>query len=78
MTDFIDYGEDGTVNTINEPEVEDTIDSILEYVETRFDILDAEDRQADILALAQEFWEWGSAEEGDDLGYLFLNYMGNE
>lgn len=78
MTDFIDYGDDGSVRTINDPTVENSIDSILEYVESRFDILDSENRQEDIVALCQEFFEWGTAEEGDDLGYLFLNYLGDE
>lgn len=78
MSSFIDYGDDGQINTIEEREVEDVINGILEHVEARFEILDIEDRQADIKALAEEFWEWGAAECGDDIGYLFLNYLGNE
>lgn len=69
---MLNYGDDGHVNEVDCDDVEQTINEILEYVEGRFEVLDSEDRQQDILALAQEFWEWGSADSGDEIGYLFL------
>lgn len=69
---MLNYGDDGQIQEVESDEVQETIDSILEYVETRFDALDKEDRQEDIMALAQEFWEWGSADDGDEIGYMFL------
>jgi hypothetical protein len=72
---MLDYGNDGHINEVECDEVQDVIDGILEYVESRFDVLDAEDRQRDILALCEEFKEWGTADEGDEIGYLFLPLM---
>ena len=69
---MLNYGDDGQIQEVESDEVQETIDSILEYVESRFDALDKEDRQEDIMALAQEFWEWGSADDGDEIGYMFL------
>ena len=69
---MLNYGDDGQIREVESDEVQETIDSILEYVESRFDALDKEDRQEDIMALAQEFWEWGSADDGDEIGYMFL------
>lgn len=74
MTDHIDYGDDGSVSYNDDPNVEQVIDDILEYVEGRFDVLDKEDRQDDLIALCQEFLEWGAADQGDDIGYMFLKY----
>ena len=42
---------------------------IITYIESRFDILEAQERLGDILALVEEFREWGDAEEGDEIGY---------
>ena len=61
---MLNYGDDGQIQEVESDEVQETIDSILEYVESRFDALDKEDRQEDIMALAQEFWEWGRAYGG--------------
>jgi len=69
---MLNYGDDGQIREVESDEVQETIDSILEYVESRFDALDKEDRQEDIMSLAQEFWEWGSADDGDEIGYMFL------
>jgi hypothetical protein len=69
---MLNYGDDGQIQEVECDEVQDTIDTILEYVETRFEYLDAQDRQRDILALCQEFHEWGTADDGDEIGYLFL------
>jgi len=69
---MLNYGDDGQIQEVESDQVQETIDSILEYVESRFDALDKEDRQEDIMALAQEFWEWGSADDGDEIGYMFL------
>jgi hypothetical protein len=69
---MLNYGDDGQINEVECDEVQDNIDTILEYVESRFEHLDKQDRQGDIMALAQEFWEWGSADQGDEIGYLFL------
>lgn len=69
---MLNYGDDGNIPQVDCDNVQENIDSILEYVESRFEYLDKQDRQHDIMALAQEFWEWGSAESGDEIGYLFL------
>lgn len=70
MKGIIDYGDDGVVPMIDSEDVGDVVDSILEYVEARFEILDKQDRHADIFALCQEFHEWGTAEDGDELSYF--------
>jgi len=71
MKGIIDYGDDGVVPMMESDEVENVIENILEYVEERFDVLDKKgNRDADILALCQEFMEWGTAEQGDDLSYF--------
>lgn len=70
MIGIQDYGDDGVVPMIESDDVETVVESILEYVEARFDILDKMgDRDGDIMALCQEFMEWGSAEQGDDISY---------
>jgi hypothetical protein len=69
---MLNYGDDGQIQEIDCDDVEKTIDSILEYVESRFESLEAENRQSDMAALAEEFCEWGAAENGDEIGYLFL------
>jgi len=74
MIDCVDYGDDGSVSYQDDPNVEEVIDEILAHVERRFDILDKEGRDEDIIALCQEYMEWGSAETGDDIGYMFLKY----
>jgi hypothetical protein len=46
------------------------VENILEYIEARFDILSKEGgRDGDIMALCQEFYEWGTADQGDELSY---------
>ena len=71
MYGIIDYGDDGVVPQIESDEVETIVENILEYVENRFDILDKKGgRDADIMALCQEFYEWGSAKQGDELSYF--------
>lgn len=72
---MLNYGDDGQIQEVECDDVQETIDTILEYVESRFEHLNAQDRQADIAALAQEFWEWGSADEGDEIGYMFLPHL---
>lgn len=69
MIGIQDYGDDGVVPMIESEEVADVVDAILEYVEARFEILDMQERYHDQMALAQEFWEWGAAEAGDDISY---------
>lgn len=70
MIGIQDYGDDGVVPMIESDDVETVVESILEYVEARFDILDKMgDRDGDIMALCQEFMEWGSAEQGDEVSY---------
>jgi hypothetical protein len=70
MTGIQDYGDDGVVPMIESEEVGPTIESIIDYVEKRFQILDKEGgRDGDIFALVQEFHEWGNADEGDELSY---------
>jgi hypothetical protein len=55
---------------IDSDDVENVVESIIEYVEARFEILDKQDRHADIMALCQEFHEWGTADTGDELSYF--------
>jgi hypothetical protein len=69
MKGIIDYGDDGVIPMINSEEVENVISDILDHVEARFEILDGQDRQADILALCEEFHEWGTAKAGDVVSY---------
>lgn len=70
MIGIQDYGDDGVVPMIESDEVETVVESILEYVEARFDILNKEGgRDADIFALVEEFREWGTADQGDDISY---------
>ena len=70
MIGIQDYGDDGVVPMIESDDVETTVENILEYVEERFDILDKiGGRDADIMALCQEFMEWGTAEQGDEVSY---------
>jgi len=70
MIGIQDYGDDGVVPMIESDDVETVVEDILEYVEARFEILDKMgDRDADIMALCQEFMEWGAAEQGDEVSY---------
>lgn len=70
MIGIQDYGDDGVVPMIESDDVETIVEDILEYVEARFEILDKMGgRDGDIMALCQEFMEWGSAEQGDDISY---------
>ena len=69
MLSIQDYGADGVVPVIESNDVEPLVESILEYVEARFEILDKQNRDADIMALCQEFHEWGTAGEGDELSF---------
>lgn len=71
MKGIIDYGDDGVVPMIDFDGVEDVVENILDYVEARFDILDKMgNRDGDIMALCQEFMEWGAAEQGDEVSYF--------
>jgi glutathione S-transferase len=71
MKGIVDYGDDGIVPMIESDDVETVVETILDYVENRFDLLDKEGgRDADIMALCQEFYEWGSAEAGDEVSYF--------
>ena len=79
-TTMLDYGNDGQINEVEADDVQDTIDDILDYAEARMKHLEGTEQWRDILALCQEFHEWGAAQEGDDIGYLFmprLKDMGN-
>lgn len=70
MIGIQDYGDDGVVPMIESDDVEDVVESILEYVENRFEILSKEGgRDGDIFALVEEFHEWGTANQGDDVSY---------
>lgn len=69
MQSVTDYGDDGVVPMINSETVQSTVDNILTYVESRFEILEAQEHLGDILALVQEFHEWGDAEAGDEISY---------
>jgi len=70
MKGIIDYGDDGVVPMIDCEDVGDVVGGILEYVEARFEMLDKQNRHADIFALCQEFHEWGTAKDGDELSYF--------
>jgi hypothetical protein len=69
MQSVTDYGDDGVVPMISSDEVQTTVDNILSYVESRFDVLEPQDRLGDILALVEEFREWGDAAAGDEISY---------
>lgn len=69
MLNIQDYGDNGVVPMIESETVQTTVDNIIEYVESRFEILEAQERLGDILALVEEFREWGDAEEGDEISY---------
>lgn len=69
MQGIKDYGDNGVVPLVNSNEVQPIVDSILDYVDSRFEILEKEGRTQDIFALVEEFGEWGIAEEGDTLEY---------
>ena len=71
MIGIQDYGDDGVVPMIESDDVVTVVEDILEYIENRFEILDKEGgRDADIFALVQEFQEWGTAEQGDEVSYF--------
>jgi hypothetical protein len=71
MKGIIDYGDDGVVPMIESDNVETTVETILEYIDNRFELLEKEGgRDADIFALCQEFHEWGTAEKGDEVSYF--------
>ena len=70
---MLNYGDNGEIEEITSDEVEENIDNILEFVENRLEILKKEKfREGDMEALINEFWEWGLAKQGDDIGYLYL------
>lgn len=69
MKGVTDYGDNGFVPMIESEDVQSTVDNIITYVESRFDILEAQERLGDILALVEEFREWGDAEAGDEISY---------
>lgn len=70
MKGIQDYGDDGVVPMIESEEVGEVVENILEYIEARFDTLSKEgNRDDDIIALCQEFYEWGTADQGDELSY---------
>jgi hypothetical protein len=70
MLGIQDYGDDGVVPMIESDDVETVVENILEYIENRFEILHKEGgRDGDIFALCQEFYEWGTAEQGDEVSY---------
>ncbi len=71
MIGAIDYGDDGVIPMIESDQVESVVENILEYVEARFEILDLMGgRDGDIMALVEEFHEWGTAQQGDEVSYF--------
>jgi len=71
MKGIIDYGDDGVVPMIDSDDVENVVETILEYVENRFELLHKEGgRDRDIFAHVEEFQEWGAAEQGDEISYF--------
>jgi hypothetical protein len=75
---MIDYGENGKITEIESDDVDSTVEAILEYVESRFEILGEKNQQANVNALAAEFWEWGAAEIGDEIKFLALPRLKNQ
>jgi len=69
---MLDYGNDGQINEVESTSVEDVIDPILDNMEARMKQLEETESWRDIMSICQEFHEWGAAEEGDDIGYLFM------
>ncbi len=55
-----------------EENVGEIIELQLDCVEKRMDVLDAEGRHKDLIALGQEYIEWANAEDGDNYGFLFV------
>lgn len=56
---------------------EEIIDTQLDIVEERMCKLERQNRWRDILALVQEYKEWGTAKEGDDYAFLWLERISN-
>ena len=69
---MLDYGNDGQINEVESTSVEDVIDPILDGMEARMKQLEETESWRDIMSICQEFHEWGDAQEGDDIGYLFM------
>jgi hypothetical protein len=75
---MLDYGNDGQIKEVESDDVQEVIDDILELFENRMKQLEVEDRYRDILAICQEFHEWGVAEDGDEIGYLFMPRLADD
>lgn len=75
---MLDYGNDGQIKEVECDDVEYVIDNILEYFENRMTQLDVENRHRDILAICQEYQEWGTADNGDEIGYLFMPRLADD
>jgi hypothetical protein len=56
---------------------EEIIDTQLEIVEERMCKLERQNKWRDIYALVQEYKEWGTAKEGDDYAFLWLERISN-
>lgn len=57
--------------------VDQIIEDQLDRCEKRFEILEAENRTDDARALAMEYMEWATAEEGESYGFLFVERIAN-
>lgn len=57
--------------------VDEIIEDQLNRCEKRFEILEEENRIDDARALAMEYMEWATAEEGDSYGFLFMERIAN-
>ena len=69
---MLDYGHDGQINEVESRDVESVIDPMFDAMEARMKQLEESESWHDILSICQEFHEWGAAQEGDDIGYLFM------
>jgi putative SOS response-associated peptidase YedK len=53
------------------------IDNHLDTIEVRIEKLEKKERWRDILALVQEYREWGQTEQGEDYNMMWLENLNN-
>lgn len=53
------------------------IDNHLDSIEIRIEKLEKKERWRDILALIQEYKEWGETEQGEDYNMMWLEDLNN-
>ncbi len=53
------------------------IDNHLDSIEVRIEKLERKNRWLDILALVQEYREWGQTEQGEDYNMMWMENLNN-